>query len=122
MKATPINWQLAQHKYNQAVIDEINHVVQWFGIECQSSTIIDHNNLKLAVQREMEKLKLENSSRKLVFAILALYNQSHLHNPLNINFTDIENARWVIKNSKYGFPKSSPTTNLEKASTSFFTF
>lgn len=92
MLVTPINWQLAPNHYNEAVIYKVNHIVKWFEIEWHSLTVIDHNNLKLAVQREMEKLKSENSPQKLIYAILALYYKKYLSNPLNITFNDIEDA------------------------------
>lgn len=120
MPATQINWNL--YNYNQAVIDEVNFAIKWFDVECQHSTHVNHEKLKLAVQEEISQLQHENSSKKLTFAIFALYYQGYLPDPLNIQFNDIENARWVIKNKKYGIPVAPSNQVLKDAKPSHFAF
>jgi len=121
MPATPINWKLP-HTYNQHVIDEINIAVKWFDTECHNLLKLDRTKLKTAVLGEMTQLQHEESSKKLLFAIYALYYQDYLPDPLNIQFSDIENARWVIKDQKYEVPKGPSDPRLQDAQPSNYKF
>lgn len=120
MPATQINWNL--YNYNQDVIDEVNAAIKWFDLECQHSTHVNHENLKFAVQERISRLQYVNSSKKLTFAIYALYYQGYLPDPLNIQINDIENARWVLKDKKYGIPKVPSNDKLKDAKPSHFAF
>lgn len=117
-----INWSISPISYNQAVIDEVDSAVKWFNIECQHPAPLNHENLRFAVQNEISKLQYEKSSKKLIFAIFALYYQGYLPDPKNIQFDDIENARWVIQNPKYGFPTAPSNQKLKGSTPSQFTF
>lgn len=112
MPTKPLNWSNFQATYNDKVMNDLNEAFRWLIAECPTSKIENPNKFKYTLKDEVIKLKNEQSSHRLTFAIYKLYLDGFIPDPLNLQFDDVNNALWAIQDKLYSFPTSPPDTRL----------
>ncbi|GEM_PF-2904884 len=90
---------------------EIDHQVSeaqyWFSVEFKSHEGLS-DRLKVSICREIVKCGRGSPRLEIKIALLTLVLAGEVSNPLSFSATDIENALWLVRDSRLGFTPQAP--------------